>query len=170
MSSRFKVNGEGTWYDESDLAFRMNEYDEYAVEQAVQIKEQLGNGPDITVLSIGPDRVVEMIKKALAMVVTAGSTSRTPSRSGKIPGKLLQRSQASAATRILISSFSVCSHRIVVPPRSGHCSRTFEHPLRYHGDRSHFADGIITAKRSLKGGEGGAAVQNTGSDHVPAWT
>jgi electron transfer flavoprotein beta subunit len=67
MASRFKVNGEGTWYDETDLAFRMNEYDEYAVEQAVQLKEQLGGQPDITVLSIGPDRVVEMIKKALAM-------------------------------------------------------------------------------------------------------
>ena len=67
MASRFKVNGEGTWYDETDLAFRMNEYDEYAVEQAVQLKEQLGNTPDITVLSIGPDRVVEAVKKALAM-------------------------------------------------------------------------------------------------------
>lgn len=67
MASRFKVNGEGTWYDETDLAFRMNEYDEYAVEQAVQLKEQQGNTPDITVLSIGPDRVGEMIKKALAM-------------------------------------------------------------------------------------------------------
>jgi electron transfer flavoprotein beta subunit len=67
MASRFKVNAEGTWYDETDLAFRMNEYDEYAVEQAVQVKEQLGSTPDITVLSIGPDRIVEMIKKALAM-------------------------------------------------------------------------------------------------------
>ncbi len=67
MASRFKVNGEGTWYDETDLAFRMNEYDEYAVEQAVQLKEQQGNTPDITVLSIGPDRVVEALKKALAM-------------------------------------------------------------------------------------------------------
>jgi len=67
MASRFKVNAEGTWYDEIDLAFRMNEYDEYAAEQAVQLKEQQGNTPDITVLSIGPDRVGEMIKKALAM-------------------------------------------------------------------------------------------------------
>lgn len=67
MASRFKVNAEGVWYDETDLAFKMNEYDEYAVEQAVQLKEQLGNAADITVLSIGPDRVGEMIKKALAM-------------------------------------------------------------------------------------------------------
>jgi len=67
MESRFKVNGAGIWYDETDLAFRMNEYDEYAVEQSVQLKEQIGGQPDITVLSIGPGRVVEAIKKALAM-------------------------------------------------------------------------------------------------------
>jgi len=67
MESRFKVNAGGNWYDESDLAWRMNEYDEYAVEQAVQLKEQLGDAPEVTVLSIGPDRVVEPIKKALAM-------------------------------------------------------------------------------------------------------
>jgi electron transfer flavoprotein beta subunit len=67
MESRFKPNSDGTWYDEADLAFRMNEYDEYAVEQAIQLKEQLGGEPEITILSIGPDRTVEAIKKALAM-------------------------------------------------------------------------------------------------------
>ena len=67
MESRFKVNASGNWYDETDLAWRMNEYDEYAVEQAVQLKEQLGDAPDVTVLSIGPDRVVEALKKALSM-------------------------------------------------------------------------------------------------------
>jgi electron transfer flavoprotein beta subunit len=67
MEARFKVNASGVWYEETDLAFRMNEYDEYAVEQAVQLKEQSGNAPDVTVLSIGPVRVVEALKKALAM-------------------------------------------------------------------------------------------------------
>ena len=66
MESKFKVNAAGVWFDETDLAWRMNEYDEYAVEQAVQLKEQVGDA-DVTVLSIGPDRVKEMMKKALAM-------------------------------------------------------------------------------------------------------
>ncbi len=66
MESRFKINAEGLWYDESDLAWRMNEYDEYAVEQAVKLKEQVGDA-ELTVVSLGPDRVREPIKKALAM-------------------------------------------------------------------------------------------------------
>ncbi len=67
MESRFKPAVDGLWFDEADLAWRMNEYDEYAVEQAVQTKEQLGGDTELTVLSIGSDRTVEMIKKALAM-------------------------------------------------------------------------------------------------------
>lgn len=67
MESRFQINSEGTWYSDSDLAWRMNEYDEYAVEQAVQLREQVGGDSDLTVLSIGPDRVKEAMKKALAM-------------------------------------------------------------------------------------------------------
>lgn len=65
MESKFKVGADGAWYDSADLAWRMNEYDEYAVEQAVQLKEKTGG--DLTVLCIGPDRVKETMKKALAM-------------------------------------------------------------------------------------------------------
>jgi electron transfer flavoprotein beta subunit len=72
MESKFKLNAEGNWYDNSDLAWRMNEYDEYAVEQAVQLKEQVADS-DLTVLSIGPDRVKEMMKKALAMGCERGA-------------------------------------------------------------------------------------------------
>jgi electron transfer flavoprotein beta subunit len=67
MESRFKPDAAGVWFSDTDLAFRMNEYDEYAVEQAVRLREQLGDSAELTVLSIGPDRVVEAIKKALAM-------------------------------------------------------------------------------------------------------
>lgn len=66
MESKFKINSNGTWFDENDLAYRINEYDEYAIEQAVQLKEQL-NDVDITVLCVGPVRVKESLKKALAM-------------------------------------------------------------------------------------------------------
>ncbi len=66
MESKFKVNAQNNWFDENDLAYRINEYDEYAIEQAVQLKEQLSD-VDVTVLCVGPARVKEAIKKALAM-------------------------------------------------------------------------------------------------------
>jgi len=72
MESKFKVAAAGTWYDNQDLAWRMNEYDEYAVEQAVRLKEQVGDA-DLTVLSIGSDKVKETMKKALAMGCDRGA-------------------------------------------------------------------------------------------------
>jgi electron transfer flavoprotein beta subunit len=67
MEGRFKPDAAGTWFDEADLAWRMNEYDEYAVEEAVRLREKSGDEADLTVLSVGPDRVVETLRKALAM-------------------------------------------------------------------------------------------------------
>ncbi len=66
MESKFTIDDHSAWFAATDLAWRMNEYDEYAVEQAVRLKEQAGGG-DIAVLCIGPDRVKETMKKALAM-------------------------------------------------------------------------------------------------------
>lgn len=65
MESKFRIADDSIWYDRSDLAWRINEYDEYAIEQAVQLKEQTGG--DLTVLCIGPEQVKESMKKALAM-------------------------------------------------------------------------------------------------------
>ncbi len=84
MESKFKVNDEAKWYDSGDLAWRMNEYDEYAVEQAVQLKEQVGDA-DLTVLCVGPDRVKETMKKALAMGCDRGAHIQDDDFSSKDP-------------------------------------------------------------------------------------
>ncbi len=72
MESKFKLDAAGLWYARTDLAWRMNEYDEYAVEQAVQVKEQFKDA-DLTVLCIGPEQVKETMKKALAMGCDRGA-------------------------------------------------------------------------------------------------
>ncbi|MBT8360208.1 MAG: electron transfer flavoprotein subunit beta/FixA family protein [Deltaproteobacteria bacterium] len=87
MESKFKVDSSGTWYDTTELAWRMNEYDEYAVEQAVQLKEQVKDA-DITVLSIGTDKVKETMKKALAMGCDRGAHIADDKVSGKEPGEI----------------------------------------------------------------------------------
>lgn len=71
MESRFKLNEQSTWYSDQDLAWRMNEYDEYAVEQAIQLRDQIGDA-EVVVLSVGPDRAKEAMKKALAMGADRG--------------------------------------------------------------------------------------------------
>jgi len=84
MESKFKVDAGGTWYARTDLAWRMNEYDEYAVEQAVQLKEQVKDA-DVTVLCVGSDQVKETMKKALAMGCDRGAHIADDAASGKEP-------------------------------------------------------------------------------------
>ena len=83
MESKFTIDSAGTWYDTAELVWRMNEYDEYGVEQAVQLKEQAGG--DLTVLCIGPDRVKETMKKALAMGCDRGVHIDDPDYAGRDP-------------------------------------------------------------------------------------
>ncbi|GGH28968.1 electron transfer flavoprotein subunit beta/FixA family protein [Paenibacillus segetis] len=47
------------------VKFIINPYDEYAVEEALHLKEQ--HGGSVTVLSIGPNRTTEALRTALAM-------------------------------------------------------------------------------------------------------
>ena len=83
MESKFRIDSAGTWYDTNELAWRMNEYDEYGVEQAVRLKEQTSG--DLTVLCIGPDRVKETMKKALAMGCDRGVHVSDPAVAAKEP-------------------------------------------------------------------------------------
>jgi electron transfer flavoprotein beta subunit len=50
----------------------LSELDEYAVEQALQIKEKLGDDTEVTVLTIGPEQAADAIRKALQMGADKG--------------------------------------------------------------------------------------------------
>ena len=54
--------------DRASVDVVMNEIDEYAVEEALRIKEADASGTsEVTILTMGPDRAVETIRKALSM-------------------------------------------------------------------------------------------------------
>ena len=50
----------------------LSELDEYAVEQALQIKEKLGDDSEVTVLSVGPEQATDAVRKALQMGADSG--------------------------------------------------------------------------------------------------
>ena len=51
--------------DESEINFILNPYDEFAVEEALKLREKYEG--EVTVISLGPDRVNSAIRSALAM-------------------------------------------------------------------------------------------------------
>ncbi len=153
MESRFKVNESGDWFSEADLAYRMNEYDEYAVEQAVQLREQLGDSAELTVLSIGPDRVVEAIKKALAMGCDRGAHIQDPAVHKKDPWQVASIIAEYARDKKYDLIFTGMQSQdrgsaqigVTVAELLGYASATTLVNFEY-------ADGTVKGKRELEGG------------------
>jgi electron transfer flavoprotein beta subunit len=55
---------DGGWIREADIGFEMNEPDSFALEEALRLKEK--HGGEVVVVSMGPERVKQTIKEALA--------------------------------------------------------------------------------------------------------
>ena len=59
-----RINKDGTWIEENDLSFEVNESDGYALEEALRVREKIGG--DVIVCTMGPQRAKSVIKDALA--------------------------------------------------------------------------------------------------------
>ncbi len=63
-------DNQGKWVAQPEIAdFRMNRFDEFALEEALLIKEQFSDQIDVTVdsVSVGPNRVRLTLKKSMAL-------------------------------------------------------------------------------------------------------
>ncbi len=67
--TRIQLNGGAI--DTGSVKWVANPYDEFAIEEALRIRERLGQGK-VTVVSLGPDRVKEAIKYALSLGADEG--------------------------------------------------------------------------------------------------
>tara|TARA_B110000467_G_scaffold163395_1_gene189280 strand:- start:727 stop:1488 length:762 start_codon:yes stop_codon:yes gene_type:complete len=63
--SPLPINSDQKWVDESAVSYIMNESDNYALEEALQIRESKGEG-EVVVVSLGPVRIQKVIREALA--------------------------------------------------------------------------------------------------------
>ncbi|MEJ2547139.1 MAG: electron transfer flavoprotein subunit beta/FixA family protein [Gemmatimonadota bacterium] len=64
--TRVRISPDGLGVDRSGVKFDMNEYDKYALEEAIRRKEAAGEGV-VTVLTVGGDDARETLRQALAM-------------------------------------------------------------------------------------------------------
>lgn len=62
--SILRINEQGTWIQDRDLTYEINESDQYGLEAALQLKEK--HGGEVIALSLGPARAQSVIKEALA--------------------------------------------------------------------------------------------------------
>src|SRR5262245_61345057 len=65
-TARIKIGAGGKSIDEADITWIISPYDEFALEEALKIKEARGAGK-VTVVSAGPERATATLRNALAM-------------------------------------------------------------------------------------------------------
>lgn len=64
-ATRVKIAPNAKSIDTTDVEYVINPYEEYALEQGVQLKEK--HGGEVTVLTLGPEKSTQVILKALAL-------------------------------------------------------------------------------------------------------
>jgi len=78
--TQIKVSPDGRSIVDDDIKWIMNPYDEYGVEEALRLKEKFGG--EVTVVGLGPKRVTESIRTALAMGADKGILINDPALEG----------------------------------------------------------------------------------------
>jgi electron transfer flavoprotein beta subunit len=66
--SRIKIAADGRHIDETGLKFIVSPYDEFALEEAIRLKE--AKGGDVTVVTFGPERAAQALRECLARGAT----------------------------------------------------------------------------------------------------
>jgi len=92
--SQLRVDAGSRWIQESDLTFEINEPDAYALEEALRQKEK--HGGEVIVISLGPERVRQSIKEALAKGADRAIHLHDPIFDGATDGAGIARSLAAA--------------------------------------------------------------------------
>src|SRR5215470_429444 len=65
-ATQVKIAADGKSIDTTGITWIVSPYDEFAVEEALRIKEKRGQG-EVVAVSLGPDRVKEALRSCLAM-------------------------------------------------------------------------------------------------------
>jgi electron transfer flavoprotein beta subunit len=78
--TQIKIAPDGTSIVTDNIKWVMNPYDEYAVEEALRLKEKFGG--EVTIIGVGPKRLTESIRTALAMGADKGILADDPSLTG----------------------------------------------------------------------------------------
>ena len=91
MDLRFAIGAGGKALDPAGLKYDIADFDDYAVEVALQLVEKQGPG-EVVVISVGPAAVQETLRKALGMGADRGDPALSGGRPVRRDGHRARRS------------------------------------------------------------------------------
>jgi electron transfer flavoprotein beta subunit len=150
METRFRIGSGGKAVDETGVKFDMGDFDSYAVEVALQLKEKRGAG-EVVAVSLGPDSVQEVLRKAMSM----GADRAVQLKADGVPADGLAIARALAAELqgggydlIFFGKTALDSAAGVVGPMT---AELLGLPLVTAASKLEIGDGRGTARRELEG-------------------
>jgi len=152
MDVRFKIAPDGTSVDETGVKFDLNDFDAWAVEAALQLKEKAGNG-EVVVISLGPNTAQETLRKALSMGADRAihlQADRIPFDSNAIAGALASELKEGGYDLILFGKLAPDSSNGVTGPI---VAELLDMPCVTAISKLDIADGRGTAKREIEGAQ-----------------
>jgi electron transfer flavoprotein beta subunit len=64
--ARLELASDGKWIQDANIKFEINDYDNYALEEALRVKDK-DAATEVVVICLGPDRVQQSLRTALGM-------------------------------------------------------------------------------------------------------
>ena len=150
MEARFRIAADRASVDESGLKFDISDFDTYAIEAALQLKEKAGQG-DVVAVSVGPDAAQETIRKALSMGVDRGillKVDRIPFDPFAIASALAAELGGGGYDLILFGKLSIDSANQAVGPI---VAELLDLPCVTSASKLDIAGNRATAQRELEG-------------------
>ncbi len=149
--ARLDISSDGKWIEDSSIKFEINEYDSYALEEALRIKD--AGDAEVVVCSVGPDRVVQSLRTALGMgadraihVWDDGLENCDPLGVSKI---LASVAKAEGSELILMGLMSDDSNFGVIGPM---VAELLNFPHATGITKAEIKNGAINVERELEGG------------------
>jgi electron transfer flavoprotein beta subunit len=150
MEVKFAIAGGGTRVDETGLKYDVNDFDLWAIEAALQLKEKAGAG-EVTVISLGPDAAQEQIRKALAMGADRGvllKTDTPPTDGLSVARALADEIKAGGYDLVLFGRIAIDSMNQMTGPM---VAELLDLPCVTNVFKLDIAGGKGTAHRALEG-------------------
>jgi electron transfer flavoprotein beta subunit len=152
MDVRFRIGADNVSVDETGLKFDLNDFDAWAVEAALQLKDK-NAGSEVTVISLGADVVQETIRKALSMGADRGihlKADKVPFDGFAVASALAAELKSGAYDLILFGKMSPDSSNGVVGQM---VAELLDLPCVSAISSLEIANGKGTAKRELEGAQ-----------------
>ena len=153
MEVRFAIAPGGTAVDETGLKYDVNDFDLWAVEAALQLKEKNGNTGEVAVICLGPDAAQEQIRKALSMGADRGvllKSDKVPADGFAIAEALAAELKGGSYDLVFFGKMSVDSSNQIVGPMT---AELLGLPCVSAVTKLDIANGRGTAQRDLEGAQ-----------------